>query len=162
MLTLLLVFIAHAMFNDLHALVYLSRALIQFDKNSIELLAKTSAGKNEQEQISGYLCFKEGLFIQYLEGRKSHLTNLYHSIEADKRHQIIQVIDLGEIARPKFKAWDMRYLDQQELERYKLEDMLDWIIMDMKKESTAHQETIQHITEMVEYIVQLRSRSLIF
>ena len=150
------------MFNDLHALVYLSRALIQFDKINIELLAKTSARKNEQEQISGYLCFKDGLFLQYLEGKNSHLNNLYHRIEADKRHQIIQVIDLGEIARQKFQAWDMRYLDQQELKQFNLEDMLDWIIMDMKKESTAYQETIQHITEMVEYIVQLRSRSLIF
>lgn len=149
------------MLNDLYALVYLSKAVVDFDHTALQDLAHRAALKNEKLQISGYLCYKEGFFVQYLEGKKVHVVALYDEIEKDARHIILNMVETRDISSRKFMGWHMRYLLAHELQSFQLEDVLDWIIRGLENEKTDFLSVREHIRKMIDQIVQLRTQHLI-
>ena len=92
------------------ALVYFSEALTEFDHEELAELCRISSVNNLKVDVTGYLYFRDGNFLQYLEGKKSVVTKLMKKIQADDRHTIKQVIydDANEDRR--FPDWSMRYL----------------------------------------------------
>lgn len=149
------------MFSDVFALVYLSTSLVAFDKARINELAQHASEKNKRLQISGYLCFKDGLFFQYLEGSQGNVVGLMDQIEKDSRHEVLNLIHIGNIKERKFRGWDMRYLEDAELKNMQLEDMFKWIITSMKTEIMAYESLKENIQKMIQQIVLLRRKKLI-
>lgn len=149
------------MFKDIFALVYLSISLVEFDRAKIDELARLATEKNKRLEIGGYLCFKQGLFFQYLEGRQSDVINLMDQIDKDTRHEVINLIHIGNIHERRFRGWDMRYLDDAELKYMHLEDTFKWIISSMKTEILAHDELKRDIKKMILQIEAMRINKLI-
>lgn len=149
------------MSENVFAVVYLSRAVVQFGESEIQALAHQSAEKNEKLAVSGYLCFKQGLFVQYLEGKKSIILKLLHDIRDDRRHHIISEVVIGDLSSRHFMGWDMRYLDQEELSHVDLEEVLDWIIEELRQERVEEKKAMKPISEMVETIHKLRKQHII-
>jgi hypothetical protein len=110
--------------------------------------------------VSGYLCFKNGLFVQYLEGKKAVILNLLHKIRNDHRHHIISEVILGESPERYFLGWDMRYLEQEELNHVHLEEVLDWIIEELEQEKVVKHAALKPIREMVYTIQKLRKHHI--
>lgn len=69
---------------------------------------------NQKTGITGILLYRSGLFMQYLEGSKNAVQNLYTKIKKDPRHtSLIKMHERYTRARV-FKNWAMefRHLDK--------------------------------------------------
>lgn len=141
--------------------MYLSRATVDFQEKDVMELARYAAQENEVGGVSGYLCFKNGLFVQYLEGNKSTILSLLHRIRDDDRHHIISEVTLGDLSGRHFMGWDMRYLDRKELKDVRLENVLDWIIDELQQERVQERNALEPIRQMVATIEKLRKNQLI-
>jgi len=65
--------------------------------------------KNKRLAITGLLLLIQGKFVQYIEGSKSEISNVYESIKNDPRHNELLLLDSGEIEERQFQDWSMAY-----------------------------------------------------
>jgi hypothetical protein len=99
----------------LYCIVYLSRALVEFDSDEILELANRAADRNRVARITGYLCFTAKQFVQYLEGDEAAIAKLMSVIENDERHKILSVVGSSVIQR-RFPEWNMLALDRNDID----------------------------------------------
>jgi hypothetical protein len=67
-------------------LVYVSSAIAPFSQTELlDLLAKARA-KNQRLDVTGMLLYKDGNFMQVLEGEETVVRELFACIERDPRH----------------------------------------------------------------------------
>ena len=92
-------------------LVYVSSAVTPFTPSElVDLLAK-SHENNGKLDISGMLLYKDGNFMQVLEGEETAVRRLYTKIGRDPRHKgIIDIID-GQQESRQFASWSMAFRD---------------------------------------------------
>lgn len=65
---------------------------------------------NQQQGITGTLCYGNGHFLQCIEGEKAKVTALTQRIFADSRHKNVEVLLLQTIDQRSFVDWRMRLL----------------------------------------------------
>lgn len=65
---------------------------------------------NQQQGITGTLCYGNGHFLQCMEGEKSKVAALTRRIFADSRHKNVEVLLLQGIDQRSFVDWRMRLL----------------------------------------------------
>lgn len=101
----------------MHYLVYVSSAIKPFSTEELVELLKKARARNSQLDITGMLLYKDGNFIQILEGEKAAVEQLYSEISSDSRHRDTIVIDEGDLPQRQFGEWAMgfRNLDDPEL-----------------------------------------------
>ena len=97
--------------NVLYELIYVSasrRSLL-----SVELadLLRKARVRNTAAGISGMLLFKEGAFLQILEGDEPKVTETFTRIERDRRHHRVLRLFGGPIERRSFGEWSMGFVD---------------------------------------------------
>ena len=92
------------------SLTYSSQALTDFDDESLLELADNSAARNEPLGITGYLYYRDGHFIQYLEGEQKAVEELMARIASDPRHTILSEVPLPPQPSAIFPHWYMRFL----------------------------------------------------
>ena len=93
-------------------LVYVSSAVAPFTPPElVDLLAK-SHENNGKLSISGMLLYKDGNFMQVLEGEEEAVRTLYAKIGRDPRHRGLLTLLQGGLAERQFPDWSMgfRYL----------------------------------------------------
>ncbi len=91
------------------ALVYVSTATIRWSDTDLERLLQQSRRDNLIPDITGLLLFKEGNFMQILEGAKDAVLTLMAKIKSDARHERVMVIFEEETPRREFKDWSMGF-----------------------------------------------------
>ncbi|MFZ3143743.1 BLUF domain-containing protein [Psychrobacter glacincola] len=65
---------------------------------------------NQQQGITGTLCYGNGHFLQCIEGEKAKVSALTQRIFADSRHKNVEVLLLQGINQRSFVDWRMRLL----------------------------------------------------
>lgn len=93
----------------LERVVYGSRATsphIEAMMNLIQILA-VSQRNNARDEITGALALSKGRFFQIIEGRPSDLDRLLKRLEADPRHERVDVVDRRPIDARLFGDWAM-------------------------------------------------------
>lgn len=90
----------------MHRLIYVSRSPTRFPAEMKAILT-SSRRNNARFEITGALCFLEGVYCQYLEGEKKALEDLYQILLSDSRHQDVKLIELCSIDRRLFTDWTM-------------------------------------------------------
>lgn len=108
------------------AIIYISQALVDFDNETLAELASKAQQHNYEKSITGYLWYKKGQFLQYIEGDDFELDDLMARINSDKRHKLIYTVHEGNIRNARFPGWSMRYFSEQ----YALEIGLETILTD--------------------------------
>lgn len=92
------------------AILYYSSASIELNDTCAWEIANISAAQNEVYGITGYLCFYNKYFFQYIEGDDSRVSQIMARIQADGRHNVIQTYEDQSLATRRFPHWRMRYL----------------------------------------------------
>ncbi|WP_171478542.1 BLUF domain-containing protein [Acinetobacter ihumii] len=65
---------------------------------------------NSLHQITGVLYYGNGFFLQYIEGQKEHIEQLfYQSIVKDQRHSHCEILYYSELESPVFARWSMKF-----------------------------------------------------
>jgi len=102
---------------SLYHLVYASSAVVPFSEAELFALLATSRRNNEKAQVTGMLLYREGNFMQALEGAEPIVKEIHTRIAADRRHAGLITLLHGPIATRTFPSWTMgfRNLDSAEL-----------------------------------------------
>jgi len=95
----------------MHHLIYLSSARRDFSAQELQELLVRSRYHNEQQGITGLLLYKDGNFLQAIEGEEEAVESLYARIEADPRHHGLMVLFHEEIPERDFASWTMGFRD---------------------------------------------------
>jgi hypothetical protein len=97
--------------ENLISLVYLSAATKPFSSQDLVELLTTSRMNNHKLNVSGMLLFKEGYFLQSLEGERETVMALYQKIVKDYRHRKAVVLSQASLAERDFPDWSMGFYD---------------------------------------------------
>ena len=92
------------------SVLYRSRASAPFGADDLHDLSVQAAKTNTQNDITGYLSFRENFFTQYFEGSGDAVNDLYERIVTDTRH-IIEVAVVLDVDHRRFPDWSMRLID---------------------------------------------------
>ena len=93
-------------------LVYVSSMTIgsRFSTTIFEEVESHARNYNQQQGITGTLCYGNGHFLQCIEGEKAKVYTLIQRIYSDTRHKNVQVLLLQVIKHRSFSDWRMRLL----------------------------------------------------
>lgn len=111
------------------AITYYSRASYPFNEVTLCKLSDQARDKNNQLGITGFLQYREGHFIQYLEGDKDIVLELMRTISEDSRHELLRMIYLPEMSTRRFNNWYMHYWQQRDISYIKLDDLLNDVLL---------------------------------
>lgn len=90
-------------------LLYTSTAANLMENAALDALLAQSREKNARHDITGFLLYKSGYFVQVLEGPESAVRSLYAAIERDRRHRLVTLIFCRPIAEREFSEWQMGF-----------------------------------------------------
>jgi hypothetical protein len=100
----------------MYFMTYVSSATTQFSNDELVDLLDISRRNNELSNITGMLLYKEGNFLQVLEGEKSAVKALFEKVSRDPRHKGVLVLLEGEIDQRDFPDWSMGFKNLTALE----------------------------------------------
>ncbi len=92
-------------------LVYVSSATLLFPGEDLRALLATSRKNNAELGVTGMLLYKDGNFMQVLEGDEGAVRGLYEKIEADPRHGGEITLQQGFVEGRQFPDWSMGFRD---------------------------------------------------
>ena len=78
-----------------------------FDPNLFTDIREQAQSNNQHHHITGFLLFKDGKFLQYIEGQKAVCEQLFNTIKQDRRHKDIVVLDQGQLEKRYYQQWLM-------------------------------------------------------
>jgi hypothetical protein len=98
--------------SNLHQVIYISMATKMMSEEDMQRLLHQAKRNNDQTGITGILLYRSGLFMQYLEGTKNAVQNLYTlytKIKNDRRHTSLIKMHEKAISERVFKNWAMEF-----------------------------------------------------
>lgn len=104
--------------EQVHSIMYWSRAVCPMTDADLLNLLSTARSVNAKMGLTGMLLYKNGCFLQILEGYLKELELVFAKIEADPRHTCVTILrtDFGP---RQFTGWTMGF---QNLTNWKLTD----------------------------------------
>jgi Sensors of blue-light using FAD len=93
------------------SLVYASSAVKLMTASALDELLETSRENNKRLDITGMLLYKDGNFMQALEGPDENVLALYARIERDARHTGSIKMLQRQIEEREFGKWAMAFCD---------------------------------------------------
>jgi hypothetical protein len=97
--------------TQLLSIVYLSTAAAPLDTDDLAKLLDSSRTNNMLTHLTGMLLYREGRFLQVLEGPEVFVRGRMAVIAADPRHTGVQVLLEETIGERRFPRWTMRHED---------------------------------------------------
>ena len=97
--------------SDLYRLVYTSFRKSSCTKKEIEKILEACKRNNPSRGVTGILLHSSNRFIQYIEGSKENVEDLYELIKDDPRHTSINKRSFESIEKRLFPSWEMGYRD---------------------------------------------------
>jgi hypothetical protein len=97
--------------HRLYFIVYVSAAVTWFSPTELRSLLVSSRVNNERAGITGMLLYKDGNFMQALEGDEDAVRSVLARIERDRRHQGMVMISSGRTESRQFADWSMAFVD---------------------------------------------------
>jgi len=95
--------------HDLISLVYASTATRPFRQTALDHLLVEFRRFNLANSITGLLLYRDGKFIQALEGERDTVMALIERIGRDPRHHDMRVLLTESIEQRRFSQWSMGY-----------------------------------------------------
>jgi hypothetical protein len=89
--------------------VYASTAAKPFSEQQLETHLKSYRERNGKRGITGMLLYKDGNFMQCLEGPKTVVSALLAKIQSDPRHRDVNVLLCEENVEREFSEWTMGF-----------------------------------------------------
>ncbi|BDI24161.1 BLUF domain-containing protein [Herbiconiux sp. L3-i23] len=93
----------------MQSVVYVSTAVTAFSDAQLQALLTTSRSNNSALGLTGLLVYKDGQFMQALEGPDGAVRERLAVIAADRRHGGVTPVLERTIARREFADWTMGF-----------------------------------------------------
>ncbi len=125
--------------SKIHQLLYISNAVEDLSYTDIRDILEVSRRNNARENITGVLVYREGYFLQLLEGSKDSVLKLVEKIKEDDRNFKLRVLVEGDADDRLFADWSMAFLDG-DIEANTTENLID--LFDLCLQSGLTQKTM--------------------
>jgi hypothetical protein len=89
--------------------VYVSAATRPMSEGELVSLLEVSRDRNKADGLTGMLLYKDGSFMQALEGEEAPLERTCDRIVRDPRHGGLVFLRKGEVAERSFAGWAMGF-----------------------------------------------------
>jgi len=96
-------------------LVYVSSSVQPFTSSELLQLLDKARRNNEKLAIAGILLYKDGDFMQALEGEEEPVHSLSARIAKDPRHKDIRILLNGACTEREFPDWSMGFRNLNDL-----------------------------------------------
>lgn len=93
------------------SLTYVSSALMPFSARELRELLEKCVINNRRREITGMLLYKDGNFMQVLEGNEQVVRSSHKIIAADLRHRGVTTLLQGMTPGRQFPNWSMGFQD---------------------------------------------------
>jgi hypothetical protein len=77
----------------------------------IESILASARKKNTALGLTGLLCHSGDIFLQVLEGGRTAVNTMYHTIARDPRHNELCLLHYEQISERRFSSWAMGHLN---------------------------------------------------
>ena len=94
---------------SLYTIVYVSIASEEMSDNDLLAILDKAREHNKSKNITGMLLFRDGFFIQAMEGDEDTLDELFERIKQDERHYNVLQIYKKPIEQRLFPDWAMGF-----------------------------------------------------
>jgi hypothetical protein len=95
----------------LHALVYQSQASRPLDASDLDILLLDARINNELANVTGVLLYGDRQFVQYLEGARADVEQIYARITRASQHHRLETLEQGRLDARRFQRWHMGFSD---------------------------------------------------
>ena len=92
-------------------IAYVSSAVKEFTKPQLRVLLERSREKNQRLEITGLLLYRDGNFMQVMEGADQTVRELYQAVRQDPRHKDIFTLFEENLREREFPNWSMAFKD---------------------------------------------------
>lgn len=93
----------------LHALVYQSQATHPLDAGDLDQLLLDARVANELADVTGALLYGGQRFVQYLEGARADVEQIYARIARASQHHRLEILEQGAVDKRLFQRWHMGF-----------------------------------------------------
>ena len=93
----------------LHHFTYVSSAVTLFSRDDLAELLGACRLANERRAVTGMLLYKDGNFMQTVEGPEGAIVELRDRLQADERHTGILILLSGTREKRVFDGWSMGF-----------------------------------------------------
>ena len=100
--------------NTLYRLVYTSFRKPVCTDTEIKNILAACKKNNPKRSVTGILLHSRSRFLQYIEGSKKDVEELYQLIHADPRHTSVNQRNFEAITARIFPTWEMGYFDLED------------------------------------------------
>ncbi|WP_175455715.1 BLUF domain-containing protein [Pseudoxanthomonas sp. CF385] len=94
-----------------HALVYQSQATRPLDASDLDILLLDARINNELANVTGVLLYGDQQFVQYLEGARPDVEQIYARITRASQHHRLEILEQGRVEARRFQRWHMGFSD---------------------------------------------------
>jgi len=109
-------------------LIYVSSATRPMGEQDLLDLLQQSRSRNTRQQVTGMLVYRDGAFLQVLEGESADVQDIYRSIVMDNRNTGHYLIANEEITDRNFPNWSMGFKDLTKYRADQLEGYSDILV----------------------------------
>jgi hypothetical protein len=110
--------------SSLFQLVYVSTAKADISYTDIRNILDSSRKNNALDDVTGLLIFRDGFFLQLLEGQETAVKNILGKILLDTRNEKVRVLVQEDAPSRLFHDWNMAFVDG-DLSTNETQDLLD-------------------------------------
>lgn len=93
--------------SSLFAIVYTSQALQKLENTELMEIYAISRKNNLNDNITGFLIYRDGYFLQLLEGPKNQVLPCFERIQKDRRHRSITLQGEVQLTERMMPDWSM-------------------------------------------------------
>jgi len=122
----------------LYTIIYISESSKDISEKDLEQILTSSRANNSTVGISGMLIFKNGEFMQALEGEKEAIEKLMARIDQDDRHDNITILSQKPIPNRHFKNWSMGFENISDDRSKGQVELSSFLSSSSKQNDTAH------------------------
>ena len=115
-------------------LIYVSTAVEPMSDDALAELLEQSGTRNLRNRITGLLLYKNGHFMQVLEGDEAKVMKIFASIERDPRHKSVDVLRAEHIQYRDFADWSMGFRNVDKLDPATLPGFTPFLEKDLTHE----------------------------
>lgn len=108
----------------MHRLIYVSQARLGLSSEELFKIIEQSARNNPSADLTGFLIYRAGQFLQLLEGPLMSLDHLLQTLASDPRHHDLRVLARDPIKERSFPRWRMKRIGENGDSLAELEDAL--------------------------------------
>ncbi len=102
-------------------LIYVSTMTEACDTDALQSILAESRRKNNVAGITGALCYDPRFFLQWLEGPRETVNELYTTIARDPRHKDVVLLEYDDVAERVFGEWSMAFISTSMLDKATLD-----------------------------------------